>query len=272
MDILSEKSFKKQNSSSMSISSFGSKEETNYRRSIDCENCENVPSLYPFESNEFPFEESKRDSFNECKETPCNTLMVSVAIFDEDLNRNEIIHNLTTELSYKNEIQLEKIIDSLRSKGFYLKNKMIFIYDFSTDSYLFAGKEGELRETFIKSNQTIVYPFLIQIQIKVRSCFEESRSQSKPKTIKEIIAKVAEWRRSYNGKRGVNGNYERKELDDSALDLGIPKKTLDDYMFQLRKARAGGFDFDRFGDESIGFLREFNKRRNPIFFECRKEN
>lgn len=260
MDILSEKKqCKKLNSSSMSISSCDSREETNFKRSIECDG----NSSLQYEHDTHYYEESKRSMDDQYKPRALGKSQVSVVVLDEDYETTEMVKNLETEVYSSGEIMLQDIIDSLKRKGFYLKKKMIFIMDFTSSSYLFVGVEGSLRETFIKCQERIV-------QIKIRSSYQETNVKEKPKSIKDIITKVAEWRRWYNGRRGISGNYERKELDQSALDLGIPKKTLDDYMFQLRKARAGGFDFERFGDESIGFLREFNKRRNPIFFECRK--
>lgn len=43
------------------------------------------------------------------------------------------------------------------------------------------------------------------------------------------------------------------------MEVGLAKKTLDDYYYQLRMAQTYGFDFERHKNDKIGVLRRFVK-------------
>jgi hypothetical protein len=75
-----------------------------------------------------------------------------------------------------------------------------------------------------------------------------------------VIEAVTEWRRLYNGQEVKNGNILRYSLEHAAQSVGISKKSLDDYLLQLRFGRKYGFDFDANKNEKIGVLRHFVKQ------------
>lgn len=50
-------------------------------------------------------------------------------------------------------------------------------------------------------------------------------------------------------------------LESAARELGINRKTLDDYADQLKKGEFFSFDFERYRHEKIGFLRQFIKQK-----------
>lgn len=66
--------------------------------------------------------------------------------------------------------------------------------------------------------------------------------RTKERTIADIIDKVSLWRRMYNGIER-DGNIVRYSLEDAAVKVGISKKSLDDYLLQLRFGKKFGFDF-----------------------------
>ena len=49
-------------------------------------------------------------------------------------------------------------------------------------------------------------------------------------------------------------------LDKAANKVGIQKKTLDDYLLQIRCGKNYGFDFNKHSNEKIGKLRSFVKK------------
>jgi len=49
------------------------------------------------------------------------------------------------------------------------------------------------------------------------------------------------------------------DLDSSATEIGIVKKTLDDYLLQIRNGKRYGFNFHKRRNEKIGELRSFVK-------------
>ncbi len=44
-------------------------------------------------------------------------------------------------------------------------------------------------------------------------------------------------------------------LEEAAEKVGVSKKSLDDYLSQLRQGRALGFDFNKNQDNKVGDLR-----------------
>ena len=75
------------------------------------------------------------------------------------------------------------------------------------------------------------------------------------------MEKVLQWRNLYKG-IGLDGHQApRISLDDAAKKVGISKKSLDDYLLQLRAAKECKFDFINDKDKKIGFLRSFVKSR-----------
>lgn len=58
--------------------------------------------------------------------------------------------------------------------------------------------------------------------------------RSKERKIGYIIEKVYLWRKLYNGFEDEKGNLVKLTLEEAAEKVGISKKSLDDYLIQLR--------------------------------------
>lgn len=71
------------------------------------------------------------------------------------------------------------------------------------------------------------------------------------------MEKVGLWRKIYSGFFDEGGNYNQKQLDVAATDVGIAKKTLDDYLLQIRNGKKYGFNFNEKSNCRIGELRSF---------------
>lgn len=63
----------------------------------------------------------------------------------------------------------------------------------------------------------------------------------------------------YNGYYDEKQELKRMSLEDAATQVGVSKKSLDDYLSQIRLGRYNGFDFNKNKDEKVGKLRYFNK-------------
>jgi len=81
--------------------------------------------------------------------------------------------------------------------------------------------------------------------------------RTKERQIRFVVERVSLWRKLYNGVELGNGETVRYSLEDSAKLVGISKKSLDDYLLQLRFGRMYGFDFLRHQCDNIGVLRKF---------------
>mmetsp|Transcript_2300 Transcript_2300/g.2714 ORF Transcript_2300/g.2714 Transcript_2300/m.2714 type:complete len:129 (-) Transcript_2300:83-469(-) len=81
--------------------------------------------------------------------------------------------------------------------------------------------------------------------------------RTKERKIGDVVQKVIEWRKVYNS---TNENGKTYSLDEAATQVGMSKKSLDDYLLQVRNARKFGFNFNEHKEEKIGILRAFNKK------------
>ena len=91
--------------------------------------------------------------------------------------------------------------------------------------------------------------------------------RTKERTISEIVEKVSVWRKLYNGiampnpEAGGRMQLMRYSLEDAAAMVEVSKKSLDDYLLQLRAGRIYGFDFVKHGHDKVGVLRNFVKQQ-----------
>ena len=100
-----------------------------------------------------------------------------------------------------------------------------------------------------------------------------SDSQKRERKIGYIIEKVYAWRKLYNGYKDEKNNYIKYSLDKAAEKIDVSKKSLDDYLLQIRLGRKYGFDFDQNKYKKIGILREFVKNvkeKEPWIVKKRK--
>lgn len=85
--------------------------------------------------------------------------------------------------------------------------------------------------------------------------------RTKERKIGDVVQKVLQWRYVYEHPDSDGKTYS---LDEAAYKVGMSKKSLDDYLLQIRNARKFGFNFNEHRDEKIGILRAFNKKNKPF--------
>ena len=88
---------------------------------------------------------------------------------------------------------------------------------------------------------------------------KKKEKRTKERKIGFIIERVNAWRKLYNGFYNENGEHTRYSLDQAAKIINISKKSLDDYLLQLRLGRKYGFDFNKNRNSRVGVLRVFVK-------------
>lgn len=86
------------------------------------------------------------------------------------------------------------------------------------------------------------------------------KSRIKERTIQEVIEKVSKWRLFYRGCT-INGVYIKLTLEEAAQRVKISKKSLDDYLMQLRSAKKFGFDFESHAQDKVGTIRAFVRKK-----------
>ena len=98
---------------------------------------------------------------------------------------------------------------------------------------------------------------------------DQGKKRTKERTITEIIEKVSTWRKLYNGvmipnKETNQVNLQRWSLEDAAKKVKVSKKSLDDYLLQLRFGKKFGFDFEKNRDSKVVVLRSFVKKQKEL--------
>ena len=78
--------------------------------------------------------------------------------------------------------------------------------------------------------------------------------RSKEKRIGYIVKKVFEWK----GLRRLS--QEKMSLQDAAKNVGMSKKTLDEYYNQIKEGKKYGFDFNKYKRDKVNVLRGFVKK------------
>lgn len=69
---------------------------------------------------------------------------------------------------------------------------------------------------------------------EIKDNFNKNK-RTKERTIKDVVKNVALWRKLYNGFYDQNSSQIiTKSLEEGAKKIGISKKTLDDYLSQIR--------------------------------------
>ena len=84
--------------------------------------------------------------------------------------------------------------------------------------------------------------------------------RAKERKIGSVVKKVYMWRRLYTGFEDDKGRTIKLTLEEAAKKVGISKKSLDDYLIQLRNGRQLGFNFNEHQNDKIGVLRSFIKK------------
>jgi len=186
---------------------------------------------------------------------------------------------------HDNKISLAEILAPFKEKGFNFNSYMFLYFSKSQQIYTYCGCSNNSEISFISLNditdnlikircrKSKTQPVLrdsedfLQQEFQHENKPQESTSalrrgkRTKERRIREIVNKVTEWRKLYTGIRGSDGNLTKYSLEEAAAIVGIAKKTLDDYLLQLRFGKKYGFDFNLYKDEKVGTLRTFVKEQ-----------
>ena len=91
--------------------------------------------------------------------------------------------------------------------------------------------------------------------------FRKAKGSKRPKEriIGNILTTVLAWRQYAKGKK-ENGKIVKLNLDVAAKRMGYSKKSLDDYLLQIRYGTKFGFDFSLHTHDKVGVLRSFVRK------------
>lgn len=220
--------------------------------------------------------------------TPQNMLKKNEKRYEE----NEVIPEVSVEVDSENRYSLSDLIMKLKQYGYPLKSSIVYYYDEEIEEFINCGCDPIEKSVFLilqKPDKNNKYHLKLKCHsflefnegdnnimnntttpgntnnkvfknIKVETKNEEKGKRTKERKIGFIIDKVNTWRQLYNGFYDDYGNFIKYSLEDGAEIIDMCKKSLDDYLLQLRLGRKYGFDFNAKKDEKVGELRKFNKQ------------
>lgn len=172
------------------------------------------------------------------------------------------------------------LVDNLKKKGYPLiSTSELYIFIDSINEYTHVTNKNNfitlsmLENNKIKlkiknnlANSLLENSFLLMKKF-FKNILEEKKLKSitsRKRKLKNIIKLVYKSRKLFNGFINEEGIFVKFSLEKAASIVGIPVKTLQDYLRLIRFAREAHFDFNKNKDKTISFLRKYLKRRGFI--------
>ena len=207
------------------------------------------------------------------------TQVKSKIIDDEHISLNDILDNLAKQISLDkfsiSYCEYDNKSNLFTNVGKYPLTKTILIgYNNDINNNNVFNNNNKITFIRIRLRQIISKENILSMELNEEDIekLDESQSKtyfnSKSKRAKErkigyIIKKILMWKTLYNGylEKDKNGNYKKIKLtlEQAAEKVGISKKSLDDYLIQLRIGRMFGFNFTEHKNDKVGVLRAFVK-------------
>ena len=171
---------------------------------------------------------------------------------------------------------LDSLITQLKLRGYYLNGAAIAYYSKNYELYVSCATDPvprsctipieEYNDQFkftIRAKLAKLPPEAMAANLASDPQNNEHKESKRPKErkISFIINKVLEWRKLYVGTTDDNGQIIKYSLEEAAEKVGVSKKSLDDYLLQLRLGKKYGFDFQENCDKKVGILRAFVKQK-----------
>ena len=126
-------------------------------------------------------------------------------------------------------------------------------------------RRGSLSDNWIANSNSSNDPHaktFVDLEVERLNLIEKNNPyrRNNERKICDIVEAVSLWRKLYNGIQDNNGNLLRYSLNDAAKKVGISKKSLDDYLLQVKFGKKYGFDFEKHKSEKVGVLRKFVRK------------
>ena len=172
------------------------------------------------------------------------------------------------------------LVDNLKKKGYPLiSTSELYIFIDTINEYTHVTNKNnfitlsmlENNKIKLKIKNNLANSLLENSFLLMKKFFKNILKEKKLKSIssrkrklKNIIKLVYKSRKLFNGFINEEGIFVKNSLEKAASIVGIPVKTLQDYLRLIRFAREAHFDFNKNKDKTISFLRKYLKRRGLI--------
>jgi hypothetical protein len=216
-------------------------------------------------------------SYNQVK---FNTCVIVKIIDDLHISLNDILDGLSKQIILNNfaisYCEYDNNTNIYVNVGRYpLENNYLIGYNIQslTNPNIITHIRIKLRQIIIKEyplKQDLIEEDIENIEDKnIISFINHKSKRAKERKIGYIIKKVFMWKTLYNGiySVGENGNKIKIKytLEQASNKAGISKKSLDDYLIQLRIGKFFNYNFTEYKNDKVGILRAFVKKNKPQY-------
>ena len=216
-----------------------------------------------------------------------NSVVTVKVIDDLHISLNDILENLSKQITLNNfaisYCEYDNNTNIYVNVGRYpLENNYLIGYNILslTNPSIITQIRIKLRQIIIKEyplKQELIEEDIENIEDKnINSFINHKSKRAKERKIGYIIKKVFMWKTLYNGIYSVdeNGNKIKIKytLEQAANKAGISKKSLDDYLIQLRIGKFFNFNFNEHKNDKVGILRAFVKKHKKQYEEEKNNN
>lgn len=108
-------------------------------------------------------------------------------------------------------------------------------------------------------------PIFIKVRVADKIKTEEVKRglrRGNERKIADVIKALFIWRTLFMiGQIDAENKLRKYNRQEAAKLVNIPKKTLEDYLLQIRMALNNGFDFNMYSNTRFGVIRDFNRQR-----------
>ena len=176
----------------------------------------------------------------------------------------DILKEVSLESTIDHEIIAQSIASELKIRGYDVDNTELFYYSYNYNIYIKCGSSPISRSVLI--SEFDIRDSTINIRLCYKQYFldeKETKEKRRIETIKEMVKVVNDWRKLYQGTIIKEKKVVKYSLVDAAKMVGLRKKTLDDYLQQLRMGKRYGFNFNKHKEEKMRVLRNYIKEHKP---------
>lgn len=226
---------------------------------------------------------------------PISSLDLELQFGEPEAYDRELLPSIREPLLVFNsaqEVLLSPIISYLKSAGYPLEHCLVYYYSQLAGAFVFCGNDPlpsciavplyEMQETKVGTTHLTLrcrdairndFGTMVTVgnpgSISVKYCEEpiqphKASRRTKERKIGYIIDKVTRWRQLYSGVANAQGEVVKYSLEEAAGLVGISKKSLDDYLLQLRFGRKFGFNFQEHREDKVGVLRAYVKKHKAL--------
>ncbi len=197
------------------------------------------------------------------------------------MSETELVPAILAKKDPEGNLTLKSIFSQLKHRGYMLDGALVYYFSTETETYIYSAMDPIPAGIVVPATEFASGNMHLTLRVKLVTCVEvqewpetphrvphkpaadepQKRRRTKERKIGQIIEQVSEWRRYYNGYTDYHGKFVKLPLEEAALKVGIPKKSLDDYFLQLRLGKKYGFNFNEHKEENVGVLRAFIKNK-----------